>query len=71
MNCCTEFDKNIEKQKTELNARITSEFHSTGKNKPWNLSKFAESKTAEFTQTRKNINYGTEKRNELCNGKRH
>jgi len=33
LNCSTEFDKKAEKRKTELNAKITSDFHSAGKNK--------------------------------------
>jgi len=31
MNCCAEFDKNAEKLKMELNAKMTSEFYAGGK----------------------------------------
>jgi len=59
LNCCAEFDKIMEMRKSEQNAKITSDFHSAEKIINRNLSKFAESRTVEFTQNRKNINCRT------------
>ncbi len=52
LNFCAEIDKILENQKTEQNSRITSDFHSTEKTQQRNLSKFAELKTVDFTQSR-------------------